>query len=72
MRRSMFQDPPVTLLNQPVSAKIEAIEGYAPRIKYRGTSWGFKLYGAETPISFDHGQAVRIVGIQGINLLIQC
>ncbi|HEY9700789.1 MAG TPA: NfeD family protein [Trichocoleus sp.] len=68
----MFQDPPITLLNQPVPARIEAIEGYTPRIKYRGTSWGFKLYGSEAPISFNHGQAVRIVGIQGISLLIQC
>lgn len=59
------------MLDEPVIGTFEVLEGYPARIKCNGTTWRFKLVGAESEIAPVDGQEALVIGRQGNCLLIQ-
>jgi membrane protein implicated in regulation of membrane protease activity len=58
------------ILSVPVQATLDVGDGHSPLVKFAGTFWRFKLCGLR-PSTFEDGQSVRILGIQGNCLLIE-
>lgn len=66
----MFSEPPIKRFAQPVIAAVEVEEGFLPRIRYNGTTWKFRCPKSGA-VALTHGQEVKVVGRQGICLLVE-
>ena len=66
----MFSEPPIKRFSQPIIATVEVEEGFLPRIRYNGTTWKFRCQ-KSSAVAFSNGQEVKVVGRQGICLLVE-
>lgn len=66
----VFVDPLPRLLSTLDLATMDVRQGSPPLVKFAGTFWRFRVYGAK-PSTFVDGQMVKILGRQGNCLLIE-
>lgn len=60
----IFPEPLVGIVEQTIT---ETIPG---RVKFLGTSWSSRFYQSSHQETVDKGQTVKIIGMQGITLLV--
>ncbi|MGA7937205.1 MAG: hypothetical protein WCA35_26880 [Kovacikia sp.] len=69
---NLFQPDRPKILTEPVMAIVDV--SYAPhsiRVKYAATTWNAKFHNLNSVVALFPGQSVKVVGIQGITLLIE-
>ncbi|MDF0555598.1 NfeD family protein [Kamptonema sp. UHCC 0994] len=70
---NLFNADKLEIFSEPLIGVVE--EAIAPqqpgRISFQGSYWPAKLYQSNSPIILSPEKAVKVVGIQGITLLVQ-